>query len=71
MPHPTSQREEKIRSSIKMMIRDGINPFSIVAAHGLMVTPDEAALLKQYQKKLQKNFKKILSLPSLTQKEVE
>ena len=31
------------------MAEDGISAFSIVAAHGRLVTPDEAKYLKEYE----------------------
>lgn len=41
-----------VRDSIKLMIKDGITPFAIVAAHGRFVNPDEAKLLQEYEKQL-------------------
>lgn len=43
----------KVRESIKQMIKDRISPFSIVAAHGRLVSPDEAKLLREYDKQSQ------------------
>ena len=40
----------KIRESIKMMIKHGCSPFSILVAHGRFVTPDEAELLEKTEK---------------------
>lgn len=46
-----SQREKKIRKSIKVMVEDGLSPESIVFAHGQIVTPDERDYLLEYEKK--------------------
>jgi len=51
LPH-TQQLPKRIRNSIKLMIEDGISPFSIVSAHGGLVTPDEAELLREYENSL-------------------
>lgn len=39
-----------IRQTVKQMIKDKINPLSIVFAHGQTMTPDEADLLQEYEK---------------------
>lgn len=45
-----SMKQKMVRSSIKIMVQDKLSPLSIVAAHGRIVTPDEAELLKKYER---------------------